>query len=210
MLINSTNKDYSYYLDIKQELVPVDVTILLCLLLLIVTIIIYQTTWCINEWKSPITEHLSSSKSWTRQVQWCAMWLNSDIIRKCIALWCINSFFLLSSLCRTTILWPAGVQIDNKFLGLRVTVPSWLLLWFWQGWLVRRIIRGKHYVLLHVSDNKGRLVDLVLIANPEMNRRPGSSAPPEPPLYPNVDKYWAWRWRIACLVLTYLLTGKFM
>ena len=49
MLINSTNKDYSYYLDIIQELVPVDVTILLCLLLLIVTIIIYQTTWCINE-----------------------------------------------------------------------------------------------------------------------------------------------------------------
>jgi len=41
MLINNSNKDYCYYLDIIQELVPVDVTILLCLLLLIVTSIIY-------------------------------------------------------------------------------------------------------------------------------------------------------------------------
>jgi len=31
---------------------------------------------------------------------------------------------VVKSMCRTTILWPAGVQIDNKFLGLRVTVPS--------------------------------------------------------------------------------------
>jgi len=54
---------------------------------------------------------------------------------------------------------------------------------------MRQIIRGDYYVLLHVMASKGRLVDLVLIANPEMNRRPGSSAPPEPPLYPLVDKY---------------------
>ena len=54
---------------------------------------------------------------------------------------------------------------------------------------MHRIMRGDHYVVLHVIDGKGRLVDLVMIANPEMNHRPGSSAPPEPPLYPLVDKY---------------------
>ena len=68
-------------------------------------------------------------------------------------------------------------------------MPSRLSMWLWKGWLVRRIMRGDHYVLLHVTDAKGRLIDLVLIANPEMNHRPSSSAPVEPPLYPLVDKY---------------------
>jgi len=187
MLMNSTNKDYSYYLDIIQELIPIDFTILICLFLLIVTIVIYLAYKRMNvtDYRTFIKlEILNETSSVLCHV--AKLKYNPEMY-----LITVEKQFLsvVKSMCRTIVLWPAGVQVENKFLELRVAVPSRLSLWFWKGWLVRRIIRGDHYVLLHVTDNKDRLIDLVLIANPAVNHRPDSSAPTEPPLYPLVHKY---------------------
>ena len=162
-------------------------TILICLLLLIVTIVIYLAykRMTVTDYRTFLKLEILNETS--------SVLCNVAKLKHNPEMYCITVkkqfLSVVTSMCRTIVLWLAGVQVENKFLGLPVAVPSRLSMWFWKVWLVRRIIRGDHYVVLHVIDGKGRLVDLVLIANPEMNHRPGSSAPPEPPLYPVMDKY---------------------
>ena len=148
MLINSTNEDYSYYLDIIQELIPVDFTILICLLLFIVTIVIYLAykRMKVTDYRTFIKLEILNEES---SVLCDVAKLKYNPEMYCFT---VNKQFLsvVKSMCRTVVLWPAGVQVENKFLGLRDAVPSRLSMWFWKGWLMRRIIRGDHYVLLHV------------------------------------------------------------
>ena len=107
MLMNSTNKDYSYYLDILQELVPVDFSILICLLLLIVTIVIYLAykRMKVTDYRTFIKlEILNEASSVLCHV--AKLKYNPEMY--CIT---VNKQFLsvVKSMCRTIVLWPAGV-----------------------------------------------------------------------------------------------------
>jgi len=69
--------------------------------------------------------------------------------------------------------WAQGIKIKVTLLGFYVTLPQSVYIPFWKLSQIKRIMNGRHFTVLHVTDSKGNLKSLVILENwPESNTEP--------------------------------------
>ena len=175
-----------------QEILPVDVTLLMILLVAILVLIIYGFYRLIKRREVStrlILEIGDGKRTFRAQVLELAFNANAyrfEVDSAGVQLRCHEMF------CTALIYWTDGLVIHNVILDLPVVMSSKITIAPWNVTKIREIMRGHHYVILRVRKFEGEEVEVVILKR--FQSLPALALPTAgvasvlaPPVYPSLS-----------------------
>jgi len=155
--------DYLYFHKALKEMVPIELSMIFFLIFLILFLVAYIFYKYIKSTRMRTTLVLEisdgeQSQKWTIQsLSLAPAFYKFNVDRQNIRL------VLVSSIQGAQLLWGNGLTVFNAVAEIPVALRQEIRIPFWRTTALRRLLKSRYFVMMHVLGTKNELLELILL-----------------------------------------------